>query len=202
MNTTLDTVASRRCGAMRLAYVSAGLLALGTLPAAAADRIAHDGIASFYGREHHGGPTASGERFNMNAMTAAHRTARLGSHLEVTNLTNGKKIVVRINDRGPFVRGRIIDLSRAAAAELGFIGSGLTRVHVQTADAGTPAGTTGTTRLAETDEAAATGSVAPKKSGADRAAARAEERAVKVADAGKDGLDERERLLIARSSAN
>lgn len=202
MTKTLDAVASRRCGAMRLAHLAAGLFALGTLPAAAADRIAHDGIASFYGREHHGGPTSSGERFNMNAMTAAHRTAPLGSHLQVTNLANGKTIVVRINDRGPFVRGRIIDLSRAAAAELGFIGSGLTRVHVQTADAGTPAGTTGATRLAEAEEPAATGSVAPKKGAADRAAARAAEHTVKVADAGKDGLDERERLLIARSAAN
>ncbi|MDK9697569.1 MAG: septal ring lytic transglycosylase RlpA family protein [Siculibacillus sp.] len=97
-------------------------------------------MASFYGREHHGGPTASGERFNMNAMTAAHRTAPLGSRLKVTNLRNGKSVVVRINDRGPFIKGRIIDLSRGAAEVLGFTAAGLTRVTVETADAGTPAG--------------------------------------------------------------
>jgi rare lipoprotein A len=89
------------------------------------------GIASFYGREHHGGPTASGERFNMHALTAAHRTAPLGSSMRVTNLNNGRSVVVRINDRGPFVRGRIIDVSRGAAEELGFTGAGLAKVRVE-----------------------------------------------------------------------
>jgi rare lipoprotein A len=89
------------------------------------------GIASFYGGRLHGGPTASGERFNQNAMTAAHRSYPLGSRVKVTNLNNGKTVMVRINDRGPFVRGRIIDVSRGAAAQLGFIASGLAKVRVE-----------------------------------------------------------------------
>lgn len=89
------------------------------------------GIASFYGGSHHGGPTASGERFNQNAMTAAHRSAPLGSTMRVTNLNNGKSVVVRINDRGPFVRGRVIDVSRGAAEALGFVSAGLTRVKLE-----------------------------------------------------------------------
>jgi rare lipoprotein A len=127
--------------AQRRVLLAAGLLSLASAPAlAASGKVQGEGIASFYGREHHGGPTASGERFNMNAMTAAHRTAPLGSHLRVTNLKNGKSVVVRINDRGPFVRGRVIDLSRGAADVLGFTGAGLTRVAIETTDAGTPAG--------------------------------------------------------------
>lgn len=89
------------------------------------------GIASFYGGGHHGGPTASGERFNQYAMTAAHRSAPLGSSMRVTNLSNGRSVVVRINDRGPFVGGRIIDLSKGAAQQLGFINAGLAKVRVE-----------------------------------------------------------------------
>lgn len=89
------------------------------------------GVASFYGGRHHGGPTASGERFNQYAMTAAHRSAPLGSQMRVTNLNNGKSVVVRINDRGPFVRGRIIDVSKGAAQALGFVSAGLTKVKVE-----------------------------------------------------------------------
>lgn len=104
-----------------------GLTAAGVTPALA-DTV---GIASFYGGRHHGGPTASGERFNQNAMTAAHRSYPMGTQVRVTNLRNGKAVVLRINDRGPFVRGRIIDVSRGAASQLGFIGNGLTRVRVE-----------------------------------------------------------------------
>jgi rare lipoprotein A len=89
------------------------------------------GIASFYGGRHHGGPTASGERFNQNAMTAAHRSAPLGSQMRVTNLNNGKSVVVRINDRGPYIGGRIIDVSKGAAEALGFISAGLARVKLE-----------------------------------------------------------------------
>ncbi|MBN9072570.1 MAG: septal ring lytic transglycosylase RlpA family protein [Rhizobiales bacterium] len=74
--------------------------------------------------------TASGERMNPSAMTAAHRTLPLGSRVAVTNKRNGRTIVVRINDRGPFIRGRIIDLSRGAAQRLGFIGAGHTQVCI------------------------------------------------------------------------
>lgn len=151
---THDLVASRRGGALRSALLAAALSATGAFSAMAADgRVSHEGTASFYGREEHGGKTASGERFNMNAMTAAHRTAPLGSRLKVTNLRNGRTVIVRVNDRGPFVRGRIIDLSRAAAGELGFIGAGVTRVHIETADADAQVGAVTSTRTSEAEPA-------------------------------------------------
>lgn len=107
-----------------------GLVALAT--AALADTGgAQEGIASYYGGSLHGGPTASGERFNTYAMTAAHRTHRFGTRLKVTNLRNGRSVVVRVNDRGPFIKGRIIDLSTVAAQQLGFAGHGITKVRVE-----------------------------------------------------------------------
>lgn len=89
------------------------------------------GVASYYGRRFHGRLTANGERFNMNALTAAHRTLPFGSRVRVTNPRNGRSVVVRINDRGPFIRGRQIDLSRAAAEQIGMIGSGHARVELE-----------------------------------------------------------------------
>jgi rare lipoprotein A len=89
------------------------------------------GVASWYGQEFHGRPTSSHEVFNMNDMTAAHRTLPFGTHVMVTNLANDRSVVVRINDRGPFVRGRIIDLSYAAARVLGLIGPGTARVRLE-----------------------------------------------------------------------
>ncbi|MGE0871225.1 MAG: septal ring lytic transglycosylase RlpA family protein [Kofleriaceae bacterium] len=89
------------------------------------------GMASWYGGELHGNPTASGERFNKNAMTAAHRTLRMGTRVRVTSLKNGRNVIVRINDRGPFTKGRIIDLSEAAARRLGMIEAGVVRVRVE-----------------------------------------------------------------------
>ncbi|MCW2783322.1 MAG: rare lipoprotein [Marmoricola sp.] len=88
-------------------------------------------IASQYGvgDGYHGRRTASGEKFNTYALTAAHRTRRFGSYVTVTNLANGRSVAVRINDRGPFVRGRCIDLSRAAADAIGM--GGLARVRVE-----------------------------------------------------------------------
>ena len=82
------------------------------------------GWASWYGPELHGEPTASGEPFDMHALTAAHRTLPLGSYAEVRNMTNGKTVMVRINDRGPFTKGRAIDVSHAAARQLGLIARG------------------------------------------------------------------------------
>ena len=87
------------------------------------------GIASWYGAPFHGRVAASGERYDMNAMTAAHPTMPLPSYARVRNLANGREVVVRVNDRGPFRGGRIIDLSRAAARRLGF--SGITMVEVE-----------------------------------------------------------------------
>ena len=92
------------------------------------------GVASYYGRRFHGRPTASGEKFDMNAMTAAHRTLPFGSLVEVTNPRNGKTVTVRINDRGPFHGGRVIDVSRAAATELGLIGPGSGTVELAVLD--------------------------------------------------------------------
>ena len=89
------------------------------------------GIASWYGPTFHGRPTANGEVFNQNAMTAAHTTLPIPSIAEVTNLENGRQVVVRINDRGPFVDDRLIDLSRAAADQLGYRSNGLARVRVR-----------------------------------------------------------------------
>jgi len=87
------------------------------------------GIASWYGPGFHGKRTASGETFDMHALTAAHPTLPLNSYLHVTNLENGKQIIVRLNDRGPFMKKRIIDLSKAAAEELEI--TGVARVRVQ-----------------------------------------------------------------------
>jgi rare lipoprotein A len=88
------------------------------------------GVASWYGPGFHGNPTSSGEIYDQNDLTAAHQTLPLGTRVLVTNLENGRVIEVRINDRGPFVDGRIIDLSRAAAGSLGMIGPGTARVRL------------------------------------------------------------------------
>ncbi len=92
------------------------------------------GIASWYGEEFHGRPTSSSEIYNMNDMTAAHKTLPFGTRIMVINLENGRTAVVRINDRGPFVRGRIIDLSYAAARVLGIVGPGTARVRLEILD--------------------------------------------------------------------
>lgn len=89
------------------------------------------GIASWYGTKFHGNKTSNGETYDMYAMTAAHKTLPLPSYLEVTNLTTGKKIVVRVNDRGPFHAGRIVDLSYAAAAKLGTLKTGTSVVEIR-----------------------------------------------------------------------
>ncbi|MDN6857875.1 septal ring lytic transglycosylase RlpA family protein [Pseudomonas sp. CAN2814] len=90
-----------------------------------------EGTASYYGKAHHGKRTASGERFNQNALTAAHRTLAFGTRVRVTNLDNGRSVVVRINDRGPFGRGRIIDVSKAAAEQLNMLRSGTAPVRLE-----------------------------------------------------------------------
>ena len=96
------------------------------------------GIASWYGPKFHGRPTALGEPFDMHGMTAAHKTLPLNSLVRVTNLTTGKSMTLRVNDRGPFVDGRIIDLSKGAAVELGLLEDGLKRVRVQYAGPADP----------------------------------------------------------------
>jgi rare lipoprotein A len=98
------------------------------------------GTASWYGAFHHGRKTASGERFDMNDLTAAHRAVKLGTVLRVTNLDNGRTATVRVNDRGPYVNNRIVDLSAAAARELGMKQDGVARVRIEAFVADQPAG--------------------------------------------------------------
>ncbi len=90
----------------------------------------HSGGASWYGRKFHGRPTASGEPYDMNAMTAAHKTMPIPSYARVRNPANGREVIVRVNDRGPFVDGRIIDLSYVAALKLGLL-AGVAPVEVR-----------------------------------------------------------------------
>lgn len=89
------------------------------------------GMASWYGRQFHGRQTANGERFNMHAMTAAHRTLPLNCVIRVTNKTNGKSVVLRVNDRGPFSGNRVLDVSYGASKALGFTDNGLTNVKIE-----------------------------------------------------------------------
>jgi rare lipoprotein A len=92
------------------------------------------GVASYYGAKHHGKRTASGERFNQHGLTAAHRQLPFGTRVKITNLNNDRSCVVRINDRGPYSRGRLIDVSREAAEQLGMLRSGTAKVRVQALD--------------------------------------------------------------------
>jgi len=89
------------------------------------------GVASWYGGKFHGRTTASGEPYDMHAMTAAHPNLPFGTKVRVTNLENGRSVVLRINDRGPFAKRRIIDVSRHAAEQLGFLKAGLAKVRVE-----------------------------------------------------------------------
>lgn len=99
-------------------------------PSAPQETILGSGSASYYAAKFDGRRTASGERFDNDAMTAAHRTLPFGSRLRVTNPANGRSVVVRVNDRGPFTRGRMIDVSRAAAEELGMVARGHATVDI------------------------------------------------------------------------
>lgn len=92
------------------------------------------GQASFYGGDFHGKQTANGERYNMHAMTAAHKTLPFGTRVRVTCKETGKSVIVRINDRGPFVAGRIIDVSYGAAGKLGIRSKGVVNVKIELAD--------------------------------------------------------------------
>jgi len=89
------------------------------------------GMASYYGNEFIGRKTANGERFDQGKLTAAHRTLPFGTRVKVTNKQNGKSVVVRVNDRGPFAKGRIIDLSSSAFKSIAYLGVGVIPVHIQ-----------------------------------------------------------------------
>jgi rare lipoprotein A len=99
-----------------------------------ASRFRQLGLASWYGRGFHGHRTANGEHYDMYAMTAAHRTLPLGSYVRVTSLANSRSVVVRINDRGPYARGRVIDLSWQAATALGMHRAGVAKVAIERVD--------------------------------------------------------------------
>ena len=93
-----------------------------------------EGYASYYGAQWHGRTTANGERMDVHAMTAAHKTLPFHTRVRVTMLSTGKSVTVRINDRGPFVRGRIIDLSDEAARRIGLLGKGVAKVRIEVLD--------------------------------------------------------------------
>ena len=132
---------ARLARALRLAsFVALSVLVLGTLvPGDAAARSAkarvkiakrQSGVASYYGPEFAFRRTASGEMFDPRKMTAAHRTLPFGTKIRVTNLANGRRVVLRVNDRGPYRKGRVIDVSHAAARKLGFANHGTARVRI------------------------------------------------------------------------
>jgi rare lipoprotein A len=114
-------------GVKRLASLAVFPMLFSALVAFAAE----EGLASWYAGKFQGRKTASGETFDTAEMTAAHKTLPFGTRVKVTNLENGRDVIVRINDRGPFVEGRIIDLSRAAADALAMTGTGVARVRVE-----------------------------------------------------------------------
>jgi rare lipoprotein A (peptidoglycan hydrolase) len=103
---------------------------------AAAENMTEEGDASYYADDFNGHKTASGETYDMNALTAAHRTLPFNSMVKVTNLENGKSVTVRINDRGPFKDDRLIDLSLGAAKQIGMIANGTAKVHLEVLELG------------------------------------------------------------------
>ena len=119
----------------RVLYACATLLALagcgGRPKPALTPGASETGIASYYASSLAGRPTASGERYDDRALTAAHRTLPFGTVARITNLENGRQVEVRINDRGPYVKGRIVDVSRRAAELLDFVRAGLARVRLE-----------------------------------------------------------------------
>ncbi len=117
---------------MRIYLFLVALIALTPCSSTSNDQnLERSGQASWYGTYHHGKTTASGERFNQNAFTAAHPTLPFGTKVKVTNKRNNKSVIVRINDRGPYAKGRIIDLSRAAAQKINMLNSGVAPVRLQ-----------------------------------------------------------------------
>lgn len=125
-----------------IVYATALFLASAPVCAGEAKVLKLEALASFYAEDFHGRPTASGELFDMNALTAAHKTLPFGTMLEITNLSNGKQVTVRVNDRGPFIPNREIDLSRGAAEKIDMISAGVARVSIRKMSG--PAGQEGT----------------------------------------------------------
>ena len=107
---------------------------LNTVASNTVRKFSQSGVASWYGRQFHGRKTASGETFDMNGLTAAHRSLPLNCYIRVTNKDNGKSVVVKVNDRGPFHGNRVLDLSYGAAKQLGMSGSGTSNVSIERVD--------------------------------------------------------------------
>lgn len=132
--------AARLLGLLARALCAAALLVLvgcSSTPksgGSAASGHSESGMASYYGNEFQSRKTANGERFDQGKLTAAHRTLPFGTHVKVTNRQNGKSVVVRVNDRGPFAKGRIIDLSSSAFKSIAHLGAGVIPVHIQVVD--------------------------------------------------------------------
>lgn len=147
------------------------------------------GIASWYGTKFHGRRTSSGEPFDMHRFTAAHRTLPLPSYVEVTNLANGRSLVVRVNDRGPFKKDRLIDLSYAAAARLGFADQGTAPVEVRAVGPGTAGPESGRTEKGEARDASDSFWL---QAGAFRDAGNAERLRRQLADAGLEPVEVQE----------
>jgi len=116
---------------MKIAVLSVFCFLFLIFPDASAQELRQYGNASWYGGSLHGRKTASGEYYDMHEFTGAHRDLPFGTLIKVRNLRNGKEVVVRVNDRGPFVKSRIIDLSRAAASVLGIVSRGTARVSIE-----------------------------------------------------------------------
>jgi rare lipoprotein A (peptidoglycan hydrolase) len=116
---------------MLVLFAAAFWLAACAGTARAATAPGQTGTASWYGADFHGRKTASGERFDAHELSVAHRTLPMNSLVEITNLSNGKKVVARVNDRGPFTKGRLVDVSRATAEALDFVRKGATQVRVR-----------------------------------------------------------------------
>ena len=134
----------------RAAYGNNSYTALGVryIPMPDAKGYRERGVASWYGKKFHGRPTSSREPYDMYAMTAAHKTLPLPSYVRVRNLQNGRAVVVRVNDRGPFLHDRVIDLSYAAAYKLGIVGTGTGLVEVEAVEPGETAPVTALTQPA------------------------------------------------------
>lgn len=122
----------RGCGVLALVV----LAGCGSAPRSSTPASGHSesGMASYYGNEFNGRRTASGERFDQGKLTAAHRTLPFGTRVKVVNRHNGKSVVVRVNDRGPFVKGRVIDLSSAAFRHIAYLGAGVVPVQIEVVD--------------------------------------------------------------------
>lgn len=146
---------------------------------------AAEGYAAWYGKELQGKPTASGEMFDMNKMTAAHRDFPMNSLVLVKNTENGKKVIVKVNDRGPYVEGRVMDVSFAAARDLGFAEKGVTKVQLELVQAGED------NFMAKATLPAATAKTKKKKADAE-----VDEEIIEPAAAADDDEDKKEKLVF------